>query len=350
MAQQTTKLLTNDDIVAMVKNGLPESVILSAIQANDTNFDASASALIGLKKAGVSPKVMDAMLTAAANKKNAVATPPAQSASPNAPTTPSGEGVAAVASVLKAMPAMNGLGGTPGQAIVQPSVVLLQSGARTDLTAEKTFIAQTKAKATSLRALSADTALQAGLQAGMNQAWYTVATHTGAYAAQAVWDSSGILSGVLSHRKKPSYTYVWAISGLNSSTTAAENPSPNFEVNYSGIPGINPEEFEPAIVKLTPSHSAWRLVGATEAKSETVENSAPEWQIYSTFVEDRMPAQVKRLASGHAEICPASSLAPGEYAVVLRPISKAKKFSGTDVAANRGEGMLFNSVWSFEVK
>ena len=43
-------------------------------------------------------------------------------------------------------------------------------------------------------------------------------------------------------------------------------------------------------------------------------------------------------------------LAPGEYAVVLRPISKGKKFSGAEVVQNQGPGLLFNSAWSFTVK
>src|SRR3981081_2655691 len=68
-AQQTGKALTNDDVISMVKNLLPESVILSAIKTNDANFDISATGLIGLKKAGVSAKVMEAMLGAANGKK-----------------------------------------------------------------------------------------------------------------------------------------------------------------------------------------------------------------------------------------------------------------------------------------
>ena len=39
----------------------------------------------------------------------------------------------------------------------------------------------------------------------------------------------------------------------------------------------------------------------------------------------------------------------GEYAVVLRPISKSKKFSGGDVARAQGDGMVFDSVWSFQI-
>jgi len=40
----------------MVKNLLPESVILSAIKTNDSDFDVSANGLISLKKAGVTAR------------------------------------------------------------------------------------------------------------------------------------------------------------------------------------------------------------------------------------------------------------------------------------------------------
>src|SRR5882762_5287418 len=70
------KSLTNQDVISMVKNFLPESVILSAIKSNETNFDVSATGLIALKKAGVSSKVMQAMLDAGNNKNNPVTLAP----------------------------------------------------------------------------------------------------------------------------------------------------------------------------------------------------------------------------------------------------------------------------------
>jgi len=161
--------------------------------------------------------------------------------------------------------------------------------------------------------------------------------------------SSDVSSAFLAHHFKPSEKYVWALSGLNSAVVASSN-KPSFDLNYAGLPGINPDEFEPAIVKLQPSNNAWRLVGATDAKSDTVLNVVPQWEVYSSFIEDRISASVSKSSAGHAQISPTSALAPGEYAVVLRPISKGKKFSGAEVAQNQGPGLLFNSAWSFSVK
>ncbi|HXY26263.1 MAG TPA: hypothetical protein VEI73_16545 [Candidatus Acidoferrum sp.] len=53
--------LTNADVIKMVKGGVPESAIVSSIQSGPTKFDLSATALTGLRKAGVSEKIIEAM-------------------------------------------------------------------------------------------------------------------------------------------------------------------------------------------------------------------------------------------------------------------------------------------------
>lgn len=40
---------------------------------------------------------------------------------------------------------------------------------------------------------------------------------------------------------------------------------------------------------------------------------------------------------------------PGEYGVVLRPVSKSKQFSGADIMRGQGDGMIFSTAWSFQV-
>ena len=81
LAQTNTKPLTNDDVIAMVKGGLPETTVINAINAQESNFDVSATALIKLKQQGVNSKIMDAML-AAANKKHSAAAAPASTPAP----------------------------------------------------------------------------------------------------------------------------------------------------------------------------------------------------------------------------------------------------------------------------
>ncbi len=54
-------VLTNDQIVDMVANKVPQSVILSQIRSSKTNFDMSAAGVIKLAKAGVPAKIIEAM-------------------------------------------------------------------------------------------------------------------------------------------------------------------------------------------------------------------------------------------------------------------------------------------------
>jgi hypothetical protein len=67
--------LSNADVVKMVKAGLAETTIVAAIAANDTQFDLSSSGLQSLNQAGVSSRIIRAMLAADAKKKNAAAAP-----------------------------------------------------------------------------------------------------------------------------------------------------------------------------------------------------------------------------------------------------------------------------------
>ncbi len=80
---QSGKPLSNDDVVQMVKGGFDESTTVAAIDAGETSFDTSVQALMALKAAGVSEKVISAML--AATKKKAEAAKPAAPAPTVAP-------------------------------------------------------------------------------------------------------------------------------------------------------------------------------------------------------------------------------------------------------------------------
>jgi hypothetical protein len=56
--------LTNADVLSMAKSGIGEQTILLAIQQGPTKFDTSPQALIDLKNAGLSDRVLNAMLVA----------------------------------------------------------------------------------------------------------------------------------------------------------------------------------------------------------------------------------------------------------------------------------------------
>jgi hypothetical protein len=115
------------------------------------------------------------------------------------------------------------------------------------------------------------------------------------------------------------------------------------------VTGVNSDEFEPVIVKVTPAQSSCRIVGATEGKEDVTSNPAADWQIYSSFLEERVAVKSQKLAKGQYQVAPASALMPGEYAVVLRPVSKSKKFAGGEVARGQGDGLMFDAAWSFRI-
>jgi len=322
-AQQGQQPLTNADVVKMVKSGLPASVISNAIQANDTDFDVSANGLIALQKAGVPQAVMDAMISASSKKRS---------------------GAAAASSAPAAAPAAAATLPNGGQL----AVTVAQGGKSVALPLQKTQLAQTKSKASSLGALATDSAVNQAFQVGVNEAAWQAWSHGGGYGTYSgVTAGASVMSGIMGHRK-PTVTYVWALPGP-SAGNVLEN-SPNFDVTFTGIPGINEEEYEPAIVKLTPTSNNWRLVGASQGKADTMQDSSANWEVYSSYVEEKVPVRASKLGSGHVQISPASPLAAGQYGVVLRPRNKSKRFAGTDVANNQGEGLIFNSVFSFAVK
>lgn len=81
MAQsEKSTVLTNADVVRMVKAGISESIIEREIQMSETSFSTSPSALIELKKHGISDGILAAMLDSRAGggmPATAAAGPPA---------------------------------------------------------------------------------------------------------------------------------------------------------------------------------------------------------------------------------------------------------------------------------
>jgi hypothetical protein len=85
VAQET---LTNESIVSMVKGGLSEAVVLARVRSGPANFDTSTNALLNLKRAGVSDKIIEAMVSAPKVGGATAAAPAA--APPPAPAPPPG--------------------------------------------------------------------------------------------------------------------------------------------------------------------------------------------------------------------------------------------------------------------
>lgn len=310
---QQQRTMTNADLVKLVQAGVPESAIIASIHSSTPNFDLTPDGLVALHKAGVTQGELEAAIAASSATHPAASAPVAASSTTHLPT-----------------------------------VALIVNGSPKQIPLEKVQLAETKNKPTSMTSLAGDTMLAQSMQAGVNATAWEVASHTGSYAGYtAVGTAGGLMSGMMS-RHKPVVTYVWGITGPSSSNIAATT-LPVFVVNVADVPGVNADDYEPAILKLTPAQNSVRLLGATQGKEDARSNAAADWQVYSNFVEERVTIQQEKLAHGQYKIVPSSPLLPGEYGVALRPVSKSKQFSGAEIMRGQGDGMIFNAAWSFQV-
>lgn len=344
--QQTAKALSNADVIRMMQAGLSDDLIVSAIQANPTQLDVSVDGLLALKKAGASDKVIAAVL--ASHKASG------GSAALSAPTAPANPQAAAMApqpmammagpmqmgAQAQAMLASMGMGGMMGMSPASspsaqmPHVKLLVDQQRLELPFSTAQVAQTKLKggggggASMLQSLATQALTFAAISAGPGALM----------AAPMMSMAGGMLPGM--HHSMPSMTYVWALPGKRSSTLAA-GAQPKFDITYADIVGIDPDDYEPALVNLVQTKDNWRLVGASRIKMNQMTMGYPQGAI----AEKRLPVRIQKIASGNVQIEPTQPLPSGEYAVVLHPLHKKHKGS----LGGGSEAQVFYSVWDFSV-
>lgn len=165
----------------------------------------------------------------------------------------------------------------------------------------------------------------------------------GMMAMSAFSMASGFMPGM--RPGAPKVTYVWGLPGRTSARELADT-NPMFELNYGDIPGVDPDAYEPALLKLVQSKDNYRLVGATQMKmtAKNMRNgSGPEngkW-----LSEQRWPCHINKEERGFYILHVDSTLEPGEYAVVLRPVKGYKAAS----SGLGGHAQVFYSVWDFSV-
>jgi hypothetical protein len=360
-AQSAPKFLTNDDVVSMVKVGQDVDTVLSAIQTQGTDFDVSAKALMQLKKSGVPKKVIDAMIGAVKDQKEAAAAvlsaAQAKIAAAEAEDKADADRAEAVRTA-RAKSAATMAAAMPGQ----PSVIMVHGEQKHALVVSHTQIVPTNSKASSLDGLASDGSLTQNLTSIAQSLLSNGMMKPGAggmgsmaMMANPIIGPAMIATSLLAKHKansnanSGSVTDVWAIPGPKSDTFT-HNSQPALEVSFDGIPGVTVDDDEPVLIRLQPSPSNFRLVGATAAKPSEMQSSEANWDLYASFVEQRVPTQATKVASGRYQLQASGGLAPGEYGLVLRPVNKSKKFSGNNVAQNVGDGLVFNCVWSFEVQ
>jgi hypothetical protein len=304
---------------------------------------------------------------AASSNPPAVTPPPAASARETMPTMPSGarmampsrgmgmsgmnpQQMAVLQSQLEAM-GMGGvfggmLGGTPSMSSYTPEQL-----PHVFLKAE---VHKEKEEVPPSMALMAQTKFNTGAPSPGGMALRSLATQGLSFAAMAAGPAgmlgmtafsmaSGFMPGM--RPGAPSMTYVWGLPGRRSSRELT-NLDPVFELNYGDIPGVDPDAFEPVIVKLVQTKDNYRLVGATRTKMNTknmMSGNSPEngkW-----ISEQRWPTRVYKEDRGFYVLRVDQPFEPGEYAVVLRPVKGYK----TTPSGLGGHAQVFYSVWDFSV-
>jgi hypothetical protein len=306
--EQAKAPLNNEEIIQMVGNDLPENVVIGSISANDANFDVSPNALLALKKANVSERIIEAMLSAEAKKRDGAHMAAAQTAGTTYASAPR----------MGAMgvPIMNSPGAR--SPVQLPKVMFILGDKKLPLQPSSTEIAQSKGKGGSKAG-----GVFKGFGKGMMMA------------------GGGMPSmGDGGRTALPGVAYTWALPGRNSLFVLPSHLT-NFEIEFSDIPGIDPDSYEPVIVKLIQTKDNWRLVETSKDKFDKHGNDTR-----STKTEDKTPVKVTTLGRGHLQVAPISELALGEYGLVLHPKKNQKEFAG--VPAPNADA-LFYSVWDFSI-
>jgi hypothetical protein len=163
-------------------------------------------------------------------------------------------------------------------------------------------------------------------------------------------DSLRALSGVLTAEDPPSpggsapLTFAWTVSGSTSSNLVTDR-RPVFVVQFKSVPGFDAADLAPVIVRLVPAIAGVRIAAAVRAPADRPSRTVADWDVMRDWKQESVRVSVQSAEPGAAVIQPTSDLAPGEYAVVLRP-SNNKKLAGPAVF----EGRTFTTLWTFSVR
>lgn len=356
-AQQAAHPLTNDDIIKMTHDGFDEAVIIALVESNPTEFDVSLTGLTDLKAAGVTGKVMEAMLKAEAKKRQASSSAVTSQNSNSAPSTlapaaVSSPAVPAVGGNMQQMMAMamsmsgggmpSGMGGGMLDLSQLPPLILINGDTRQQVKPSIAQIANTQTKGDGMPGAGSQAT---GMLMGLGrQALSFGAIGGGMFAgpgASMALGMMGGLGGMGHHHGPPKVTYVWALPGQQSATSITSN-RPRFEMSFANLLGIDPDAYEPQLIKLVNSKDNWRLVGATKTTMGQLGTEA--WE---KITEARIAVKSERIARGQVQIEPKQPLQPGDYAVVLRAIHPGKRAEGS--LGGGAETSIFFSVWDFSV-
>lgn len=313
IAQQA---ITNVDVVKMTNAGLSPDVIVAAIRnAPAKNFDTSPDALIKLKADGVSDAVIAAMLT---------------SSSP--------------AATFSSAPA----GDKSDKNGTEPFLVLEYNGEKKEIPSSRAQVAQVKGEHLSgdLKSMALDGAVASAIMEVGAQAAFRAGTSI--LAAPVIGSLAGTVVGMGSLLNSgPKYTMILVLPKSSSENVLYAN-SFSAELLYGNIPGIDPDAYEPQVLRLAPTASNTRLVKAQVVRMQR----GGSFKMTDKSLVETVPAEVEIKNRGHA-LLRVSDLAPGEYAIMLRLKGKNKSEISVFSAGSKiqeAANDLSVTVWDFAVR
>lgn len=325
----------NSDVQAMVAAEFSDSTIISVIGANLVQFDLSPRALVALKGAGVSERVIEAMIAAEADKKRI---PEPELIAEPVETQASLE-YAKLTQMIEELAAKQEAAAV-AQREPEPPASRADPSPRVWMVAEtaKTPIAPTIAQVAFAGGGRRGAERMKSLQGLAGQALSFVNPAVGGLAT-----TLGSL-----FRSDEEHTAVWALAATSSARVLDFNPL--FEIDFAHIPGVDPDKYQPAIVQLVPTNDNYRLVAAAETDGAST-GSVPRGPI----IEEVVATESTRVGRGQYRIAPRNMLGPGEYALVLRPISDSRRQRRRDAEASLGEllggstSQILYLTWEFSI-
>lgn len=143
-------------------------------------------------------------------------------------------------------------------------------------------------------------------------------------------------------------TYVWVVDQVAGARVVSD-PKPVFVVRYRDAPGVSPEDFSPAIVRLIGTAAGPRVMSAVRGRVDLPARKQADWDISRDLKQEVVRSTVDVTERGVATITPAAPLESGDYAIVMRPTGN-KKFAGASAFSEDEEGRVFGIAWVFAVK
>jgi hypothetical protein len=140
--------------------------------------------------------------------------------------------------------------------------------------------------------------------------------------------------------------YVWQIDRVGADTRVMAEPRPTIAVRYDAAPGISPDDFVPAIVRLAGTPTGARIMSIMRGRVDSPSRTIADWNVEKELKQDVVRCSTEMTARGLVKITPEADLEPGEYAVVMRPTGN-KTFAGANVLSATDDGRVFGIAWVF---